>query len=126
MVPAVPPMTEQPIPTVTGADVERVVRRDFLPDQVSEVLALLDEYGAEPWQRESHRVRLAALKLAAGSLERLRYEIESAKCDYRDVLGPAEYPGYGERMFRIQELPQGEEQRIIDADWAQYQEWLKR
>jgi hypothetical protein len=29
-------------------------------------------------------------------------------------------------MFRIQELPQGEEQRIIDADWAQYQEWLKR
>jgi hypothetical protein len=119
-------MTTQPHPNVTGADVERIVRRDYPADRVVEVLAMLDEYGKEDWQREPHRVRLAALKLAAGDIKRLRYEIEGAKRDYRDVLGPAEYPGYTKRMFRIAELAQDEQQRIIDADWRQYQDWLTR
>jgi hypothetical protein len=119
-------MTMQPTPTVTGADVERIVRRDFPADRAVEVLAMLDEYGKETWHAEPHRVRLAALKLAAGDLTRLRYEIESAKRDYRDVLSPAEYPGYTKRMFRIGELAQDEQQRIIDADWRQYQDWLTR
>jgi hypothetical protein len=78
-------MTTQPTPTVTGADVERIVRRDFPADRAVEVLAMLDEYGTEAWQREAHRVRLAALRLAAGDIKRLRYEIEGAKRDYRDV-----------------------------------------
>jgi hypothetical protein len=60
-------MTTQPTPDVTSADVERVVRREFPAGQVTEVFAMLDEYGGETWQRESHRVRLAVLKLAAGS-----------------------------------------------------------
>jgi hypothetical protein len=108
------------------ADVERIVRRDFPADQLPEVLAILDEYGRETWQREAHRVRLAALKLAAGSVERLRYQIEGAKCDYRDVLAPAEYPGYCKRVPRSGGLPSDEERRIIDADWKQYQDWLTR
>lgn len=76
---------------------------------------MLDEYGTENWQRETHRVLLAALKLAAGNIKRLRYEIEGAKRDYRDVLGPAEYPGYTKRMFRIGKLAQDEQQRIVVA-----------
>lgn len=84
---------------------------------------MLDEYSEEDGQ---YRVRLAVLKLAAGDLKRLRYELEGAKRDYRDVLGPAEYPGYTKRMFRIDTLPQDEQQRIIDADWRQYEEWLGR
>jgi hypothetical protein len=72
-------------PNVTSADVERVVRRDFPADCVPEVLAILREYGTESWQREPHRVRLA-VKLAAGNIERLRFQIETAKGDYRDVL----------------------------------------
>ena len=100
-----PTMSTQPTPDVTGADVERVVRRDFPADRVATVLAMLEEYGVEKWQRESHRVRLAVLKLAAGSLKRLRQELECAKHDYREVLGPAEYPGYTRRMFRIDTLP---------------------
>ena len=70
---------------------------------------MLDEYGGETWQREPHRVRLAVLKLAAGSMERLRREVESAKRDYRDVLAPAEYSGYTKRMFHLKELPQDEQ-----------------
>src|SRR5262245_36909978 len=119
-------MITQPTPTVTGADVERIVRRDFPPERAAEALAMLEEYGTDDWQREPHRVRLAALKLAGGDLTRLRYEIEGAKCDYRDVLGPAEYPGYTKRMFHIEKLSEDEQQRIIDADWRQYQDWLTR
>lgn len=119
-------MTKQPTPNVTSADVERVVRRDFPADRVADVMAMLSEYGVEDWQREADRVRLAALKLAAGSIERLRYEIEGAKADYRDVLGPAEYPGYGKRVGGRKKLPPEEEQRVIDADWKQYQDWLMR
>ena len=42
-------MAKQPHPTVTGADVERIVQRDFPADRVVEVLAMLGEYGSEDW-----------------------------------------------------------------------------
>ena len=119
-------MTAQPTPNVASADVERIVRRDFPADRNAELLAMLNEYGRDVSQLEPFRVRLAVLKLAAGNIERLRYEIEGAKCDYRDVLGPAEYPGYCKRVRRSGDLPPNEEQRIIDSDWSQYQDWLTR
>ena len=119
-------MGRQPTPSVTAADVERVVRREFPPEQVAQVLTILAEYGGEEWHREQDRVRLAVLKLAAGSMERLRYQIEGAKGDYRDVLGPAEYPGYRKRRPASGAVAPEEEQRIIDADWKQYQDWLNR
>jgi len=116
----------QPTPIVTSADVERIVRRDFPADRVTEVLAMLDDYGRETWHRELHRVRVATLKLAAGNLKRLRQEIEGAKCDYRDVLAAAEYPGYFKGVPGPGRLPADEERRIIDADWKQYQDWFVR
>ena len=114
----------QPTPAVTAADVERVVRRDFPAERVAEVLAILNEYGIESWQREFDRVRLAALKLAAGNLKKLRLHIETAKQDYRDVLAYAEYPGYMSRVPGPGARPPDVVQRIVDADWKQYQDWL--
>ena len=111
---------------VTRADVERIVRRDFPADRVSEVLAMLDGYGGESWHRELHRVRAAALKLAAGDIEQLRREIEGAKCDYRDVLAAAEYPGYMRLVPGSGKLSAQETKRIVDADWKQYQDWFTR
>ena len=119
-------MTTQPTPTVTSADVERIVQRDFPADRVPEVLGILDEYGKEALDREAHRVRIAVLKLAAGNLKRLRCEIEDAKRDYRDVLAAAEYPGYFRRVPGPGQLPPVQEQQIIDADWKQYQDWFIR
>jgi hypothetical protein len=58
---------------VTAADVERIVRRDFPPEQVGSVLTVLNEHGAEEWQLETDRVRLAVLKLANRDLQQLRY-----------------------------------------------------
>ncbi len=114
----------QPHPTVTQADLERVVRRDFPADRESEVLAMLNEYGTEAWHSERERVCAAILKLAAGSLEQLRVQVEAAKADYREVLGLAEYPGYGKHWFRMDRLSGDERQRIIEADWKQYQDWF--
>jgi hypothetical protein len=119
-------MTNQPTPTVTDADVERIVRRDFDDARVEDVLALLGEYGSESWHREPARVRLAVLKLAEGREDRLRSHMETANCDYRDVLAPAEYPSYIRKVPGMDSVPEEAEQRIIDADWEQYQEWLTR
>src|SRR5262245_14636562 len=113
----------QPTPDATAADVERVVRRDYPPERCGDVLAMLDEYGAE--EREVDRVRLAVLKLANKDLAQLRSWLERAKTDYREVLGPAEYPLYGKKWGRMDRMSEEEQQKIIDADWAQYERWLK-
>jgi len=49
-----------------------------------------------------------------------------AKRDYRDALAAAEYPAYCKIGFRVQELPEKDRRRIIDQDWRQYEEWLKK
>lgn len=116
---------DQPIPSVTGADVERVVRRDFPPDQFGAVMSVLSGYGGEVWQQGECRVRMAALKLAAGSLEGLHQEIEKAKRDYRDVLAHAEYPAYTKQVFSASGLSADEQRKIMDEDWRQYETWLK-
>lgn len=116
----------QPIPNATREDVERVVRRDFAPNEVDEVLRVLSEFQEEGSEREVYRVQLAVLKLAAGSMDGLRSHIESAKGDYRDVLAWAEYPLYFQSSCTGDEDSAAEEQRIIDADWKQYREWLDR
>ena len=91
-------------------------------------MVVLDEYGVETWHRERYRVQLAALKLANGNLKRLRYAIEDAKRDYRDVLAPAEYPSYlKETSIASRPAPDaGAMQRIFEEDWAQYEDWLKK
>jgi hypothetical protein len=115
----------QPAPSVSNRDVERIVLRDF-PSEVARVLNILHEYGTEEWQREIDRVRLAALKMAAGSIDGLHSAIETAKIDYRDVLAIAEYPEYLRSVGLSDDISGEEKQRIIDADWKQYNEWLNR
>ncbi len=116
----------QPHANVTSADIERLVRRDFTAECVDEVFAMLNEYGGEDWHSEPDRVRAATLKLAKGEIKELRRHIQAAKMDYRDVLSEAEYPGYTKHWFHIDKLAPDEKQRIIDADWKQYQDWFSR
>lgn len=116
----------QPIPQVTPDDVERVVGRDFSDGDYETVMTILSDYGTENWHRERTRVQLAALKMAEGSVQKLRACVEAAKCDYRDILAGAEFPAYFKAGFLIRELPAEERSRIIDSDWRQYEEWLKK
>ncbi len=121
-----PTNVRQPIPQVTPDDVQRVVRRDFSPEEYPAVMAILGEYGTERWHRELARVQLAALKMANGSVQNLRACIASAKRDYRDALAAAEYPHYSSTGLRVRELTAKQQRRIIDGDWQQYKEWLRK
>lgn len=119
-------MPVQRTAVVTDADVERIVRRDFAPSQVDEVLTLLATYGTADWEREAPRVRAAILKLADGDIEHLRRELDVAKRDYRDVLLGAEYLTYGALTLRNSNPSAEDAQRAIDADWSRYEAWLRR
>jgi hypothetical protein len=85
-----------------------------------DALRVLEEECPEPDSGEV-RVRVLAAGVAlpdvmAREFGQLRSQLEAAKADYRDVLSPAEYPGYTTRMFRIDKLSTSEQQKIIDAD----------
>ena len=56
------------------------------------VETLLAAYGTEPHEHEVERVRLAILKLSAGSAKKVREYVAIAKKDYRDVLFWADHP----------------------------------
>ena len=57
------------------------MRRDFAAADYTTVIAMLNEYGTEKWHRNPMLVRLAALKVANGSEQKLRTCIDSAKQD---------------------------------------------
>jgi hypothetical protein len=116
----------QPIPGVTRKDIERVVSRDFPVSQSERVFSILAQYGAENWHREPERVRIAALKLAGGNLERLIRAIATAHADYRDVLAQAEYPAYLQSVDPSSSISSDQRQQISDADWKQFREWFER
>lgn len=107
-------------------DVERIVQREFPTESHGEVIELLQKYEREAATRGSPRVQLAALKLSNANVRKLRIHLEAAQRDYRDVLVAAEYPEYGRIGLRIRNLRSDEIERIIDRDWKQYEEWLKK
>ena len=111
----------QPTPSVTRSDVERIVRRDFPSEDFATVMALLDEYGTRDHETEQDRVQLAVLKNAAGSIDELLIQIQMAKMDYRDVLSWAEYPSY-----RWGEKDEPKIQKMYRDDGQQYSDWLNK
>jgi len=116
--------TPQPVPDVSDADVERIVRRDFAPTDADETLSLLRTYGTETWEREIPRVRVAILRLAAGDVGSLRQYLTDAKRDYRDVLLGAEYLEYAALTLKTPQPASEAARRAIEADWVAYQDWL--
>ena len=116
---------KQPTPKVSEADVFRVAERDFGKDSVPGVLAILERYGTEDWQLEVVRVRLAILKVAGRDIVRLQSAADRAQVDYRDLLAPAEYPGYSRLSYQeVNDLPPDDQKRLIESDWKQYEDWL--
>jgi hypothetical protein len=118
--------SHQPAASVTHDDVERIVRRDFAPNDVADALAIVAGYGAESHERETDRVRAAALKQARGDLDRLRQQVSLAKMDYRDVLAAAEYPEATRVWLAMDRMTDAERQAIYGADRRQYDAWFTR
>jgi hypothetical protein len=106
-----------PIPSVSDADVERVIQRDFAPENFSRITALLSEITGSA----SARTKLAILKLVRGPPESLQTFVEQAKCDFRDVLIAAEYSHQSE--FAKWDSEEAKI-RAVDQDWTEYQAWL--
>lgn len=115
----------QPVPKVSTEDVARIVERDFPPPEREEVVEILSRYSGKSPRGEA-RVRLGVLKLASGDLETLHQILEMAVADYRDVLLSAEYARFAEATRDGVDLPLDRRRAVIDADWAEYREWLGR
>ncbi len=89
--------------------VEAAVGATFPGADAKPILAILDEYGVEPYERERDRVQLAILNLSEGDRAMLRYFVDVAKRDYRDVLFWSDRPeeakiGTPEKRRRIREM----------------------
>jgi hypothetical protein len=113
----------QPIPEVCYEDVERIVRRDFPVSQFDTVIGILDEYDETKGSHQRFRVEVATLKLAHGNLHALRAQVTAACEDWRDVVSSAEYPEYSRRAGEKLSLTQ--RNHVVEADWKQYQSWLR-
>ena len=107
---------------VTDADIERIIVRDYPPDQHAKIRELIQ--GIEV--REKPRVMLACLKNGRGDFKKLEGELANASGWYREIILEAEYPNYSKKMFRIDRLTPEEKERIFEADKAQYLAWLSR
>lgn len=79
-------------PHPTRDEVLAEIARSFSNEDPATVMAVLDEFGHEPYERERERVQRAILMLADGDVDRLLTYTQAAKRDYRDVLWWAEYP----------------------------------
>jgi len=116
----------QPVPKVSAADVERVVKRDFSPEEVAAVLKALEAYGSKTWHNEVPRVRLAILKIANGDRDRLREALAMADVDYRDALCNAEYLNYARRIAPGEKASPAKSKEAVEADWQDYRTWFEK
>jgi hypothetical protein len=90
------------------------------------IIGILDEFGREDGESGRGRVQLAILKLSEGDRDRLRFFVDLANQDYRDVLFPAEYPEVDRIGFAgVSKLDAGETRKLKERDLRQYLSWLQ-
>lgn len=118
-------MSNQKTPNITQDDIIRIIHREFSFEKSLDVERILAKY--DEGYPEQYRVQASILKLAEGNLAALDKYVEAAKGDYRDVLYWAEYPNFNVHGFSIADkLPQVQIDQIIEKDWDQYENWLKK
>ena len=72
--------------------VEQAAREAFPNADIEAVMALLNTYGVAPHENERERVQLTIIRICQGDVDRLPYQLEVAKIDYRDILVFANRP----------------------------------
>ena len=112
---------------VAISEVNRIVSRDYAPEEHSMVMTLLEKYGPKPHHVERDRVRLCALKLANSDLRHLDRQIAVACTDFRDVVAAAEYPEQLRLGFRgFDQIDAAKRAEIEQRDRQQFLIWLQR
>jgi hypothetical protein len=122
--------TASDVPNVSHADVLRVIARDFPVAMTASVIQALRQYKnvmhPDATDDENARVHLAILKIASGQFNRIGPLVSEAYQDFRDVLGPAEYPEFSKIGFvGVDRLTEAEKAQLIQRDWDQYHDWLR-
>ncbi len=98
----------------------------FPNEDPQEIIAILDEYGKEPYERElgRERVQIAILILSGVNTDQLREHMTMAKRDYWDVLAYAEFPEeMSKSTWKIGDQEAVNNVRIRDRQ--QYMNWLE-
>ncbi|SRR5258708_6775464 len=85
-------------------DVEKYIARRFEAADQAEALELLKTATIHDGSKPEPRLLRCAAVASAGSIERLRMEIESLKRDYRDVIVEGEYIPSGRQLVRVRNL----------------------
>ena len=105
--------------------VERKVKSLFPNQDHAEILKLLDNDLPSFWGLE--RMQLDILKLSDGNIDQLEHYIGVAKSerDFMKVIELAESPE-SSRFNDQKDLFWGEHKRLIERDFKQYLDWLKK
>ena len=93
-------------------DMERFIASKFLPADRDTARNLCERAVIHDGSSASPRLVRCALVAGAGSLEKLRAEIEQLKIDYRDVIVSGEYASRNAELSRVRDL----DQPIPDGD----------
>lgn len=91
-------------------------RTAFGDDPLDDILAALDQYGAEKHEPERERVQLAIIALSSGDKDRLLRYVRDAKTDYRDILAAQQ----------LGPLSEDEGRKLQDAARALIGKWGKQ
>jgi len=108
------------IPSVSDADILRIVARDFAADQHPSILEMIRSVTV----REKPRVVAACLKNAQGNLAKLNSELSNAVDYWREIISEAEYPNYIKKYGRLRTLSTDQVAEIIEKDKQQYLAWF--
>ena len=110
--------TEATMKTLLECKLAVMFPDDFIRRRVRKIL---QDYGRAIHEHEPERVRLAILKLAGPELRSVEKYTGYAREDYRTILAWAEYPRQAQQWV----MPEADEkQKMIEADLAEYQDWL--
>jgi hypothetical protein len=85
-------------------DIRNFIARRFESSDQGEAVALLKSATLHDGSPPGQRLLRCAAVASAGSLDRLRMEIETLKHDYRDVIVEGEYLPDGLRLIRVRDL----------------------
>ncbi len=67
-------------------DVIRTIEEVFPNEDLQTIMDVMNEYGKRPFEIDTERVQVAAIRLSEGNTDKLLQVVSDAKRDYRDVL----------------------------------------
>ena len=104
--------------------VRKKIRIIFPDKKETDILACLENYGIESYEKGRYRIYLAILKLCEEkNIPDPTYYVKAAKQDFRDVLAWAEYPNQMKFGPTTDPVKTAE---LVKKDQKQYESWLNK